>query len=223
MDELQMEVLTKVRTVLGSGSVTGDEEVMRLIIESIFKDRRSDGLSMEEVRRIAIRLFHKIRSRLGILQPLLDDEMVTEIMVNGPSDIFIERQGSIERYELCFDSTEEVEEIMRNIAAFVHREINEMNPIVDARLADGSRVNCVYKNIALNGPVITIRKFSERYMTVKDLADGGTLTVEAGSLLGCLVACGYNIFISGGTSTRQDYISKCTGGFHSMRRTHSCN
>lgn len=96
---------------------------------------------------------------------------------------------------------EELEEVIRNIAGDVHREISEMNPIVDARLPDGSRVNGVYKNIAIGGPILTIRKFSEKYMRMSDLTANGTLNVEAALLLETLVECGYNLFISGGTSS----------------------
>ena len=207
MTDFQTDILAEVRRALGEGRIAGDGEVRDFIIEKIFDDCRSDQLSMEDIDKMAALIFYKVRSRLGILQPLMDDESVSEIMVNGPEDIFIESNGKICRYDFTFDNVEEVEEIMRNIASFVHREINEMNPIVDARLADGSRVNCVYKNIALNGPVITIRKFSDQYMTMDNLMEGGTLSGDACTLLKCLVACGCNIFISGGTSTRQDYVS----------------
>ena len=122
-------------------------------------------------------------------------------MVNGPENIFAERQGKIKRWPLSFDSREELTEIIRNIAGDVHREISEMNPIVDARLADGSRVNSVYSNVAINGPILTIRKFSDKYMTMEDLIKNGTLTAKAALLLKTLVECGYNIFVSGGTSS----------------------
>ena len=111
----------------------------------------------------------------------------------------MEKNGEIVPYPASFQSVEELEEIMRNIAAQVHREINEMHPIVDARLPDGSRVNGVYKNVAVNGPILTIRKFSERYMTLTDLVGNETVSKEGAFLLATVVACGYNLFISGGT------------------------
>lgn len=199
-------MLYQVRSLLGKEEMT-DEEVREMIIEEVFKDIRCNEYSFQQLGMLIQRIFYRTRSRLGILQPLMEDEKVSEIMANGPRDIFVERMGKIEKSKFFFGSAEEMEDVMRNVAAFVHREFNEMNPIVDARLKDGSRVNCVHKNIALNGPVITIRKFSEQYMTMKDLIDGGTVTAEAADLLFCLVACGYNIFVSGGTSTRQDHIS----------------
>ncbi|HYE69561.1 MAG TPA: ATPase, T2SS/T4P/T4SS family, partial [Anaerovoracaceae bacterium] len=121
--------------------------------------------------------------------------------VNGIDNIFIERKGKIERLDLHFETKEDLEEIIRRIAAKVHREINELNPIVDARLDDGSRVNAVYKNIALNGPILTIRRFPESRILMEDLLRMGTITEEAAEFLKALVQSGYNIFISGGTSS----------------------
>ena len=139
--------------------------------------------------------------KLGILDPLVKDEDISEIMVNGKDKIFYEKYGKVSEYGLGFETTEDLEEVMRNIAGSVHREINELNPIVDARLEDGSRVNGVYKNVALNGPILTIRKFSDRFLTMDDLVKNGTMTEKESAFLGSLVACGYNLFISGGTSS----------------------
>ncbi|MDD3168874.1 MAG: CpaF family protein, partial [Eubacteriales bacterium] len=129
------------------------------------------------------------------------DKEVSEIMVNGIDHIFIEKKGKIEKLDLHFESIDDLEEIIRRIAAKVHREINEMNPIVDARLDDGSRVNAVYKNVALNGPILTIRRFPENRITMEDLLRIETITGEAAEFLKILVKSGYNIFISGGTSS----------------------
>lgn len=201
MEHFMKEKLETVRDALGRGMVADDEEALELIVNLVFEDRRADRFCIEELELLIKKLFYKTRCRLGILQPLMEDSEVTEIMVNGPNHVFVERNGKMERYGIEFDSVEEVEEIMRGIAAQVHREINELQPIVDARLADGSRVNGVYKNVAVNGPILTIRKFSERYMTLESLIAGGTISAEGGRLLALLVACGYNIFISGGTSS----------------------
>ena len=193
--------LRTVRERLGSEKEIDDFKAMKLIIQTIFDDERNLRFSHEEIEETINRIFYKTRRRLGILHPLIEDPEVSEIMVNGPDKIFVERKGKIEKYPMCFDSTEELEEVMRNIAGEVHREINERSPIVDARLADGSRVNGVYKNIALNGPILTIRKFSENYMRMEDLVGNGTLTEEAACFLKELVRNGYNIFVSGGTSS----------------------
>ncbi len=189
------------RRRLGSGARMDDYEAMRCIIETIFDDEESRFFSSDEIDSVIQKIFYKTRRKLGILQPLVDDKDISEIMVNGPGDIFIEKQGHMERCGLAFDSTEELEEVMRSIVGEVHREINEKNPIVDARLPDGSRVNGVYKNIALNGPILTIRKFSENYMRMEDLVHNGTLSENGAKLLRMLVRCGYNIFVSGGTSS----------------------
>ncbi|MGX8774173.1 MAG: CpaF family protein, partial [Bacillota bacterium] len=112
-----------------------------------------------------------------------------------------ERAGVITKAPVAFDSGEDLQELIRRIAGRVHREINELNPIVDARLSDGSRVNAVYGNIALNGPILTIRKFPERVMTMGDFIRNGTVSLECARALNVLVRCGYNCFVSGGTSS----------------------
>lgn len=150
---------------------------------------------------IVYKLFYKTRSRLNILKPLIDDEKVSEIMVNNYNSIFFEKNGEIRNYNLHFDNEEEVEEVLQSIAGQVNREINELNPILDARLPDGSRVNGVFKNIAVTGPSITIRKFSKDVMSMDDLIKNGTITAEGAVLLKVFVKCGYNIFVSGATSS----------------------
>ena len=195
------EKTEEVRNQLGAAENMDDDVAMDYIIMSVFDDERSSYFSDNQLNIIIDSIFYKTRRRLGILQPLIEDESVSEIMVNGPEDIFVEKEGKIERYAHTFDSTEELEEVIRNIAGDVHREINERNPIVDARLEDGSRVSGVYKNIAINGPILTIRKFSDKYMKMEDLIYNGTISADGAELLKNLVSCGYNIFVSGGTSS----------------------
>lgn len=201
LDEFADEKTALVRERLGKEEKVSDCDAMRCIIESIYDDPKYREFSEEETDDTIRRIFFRTRRKLGILQPLIDDEEISEIMVNGPKNIFIEKGGNIQRYSQVFASTEELEEVMRNIVGEVHREINELNPIVDARLADGSRVSGVYKNIAINGPILTIRKFSEKYMKMSDLTENGTINPEGAELLKILVASGYNIFVSGGTSS----------------------
>ena len=179
--------LHNVRRRFAAEETLDDRRAMEIIAEEVFGDEESGNFDDETADRIIQKIFLKTRRRLGILQPLLEDRQVTEIMVNGPEHIFAERQGKIERWPLYFDSPDELAEIIRNIAGDVHREISELNPIVDARLADGSRVNSVYSNVAINGPILTIRKFSDNYMTMEDLAGNGTVTPEAALLLRTLV------------------------------------
>lgn len=168
-----------------------------VIIETVFRKDEARELGWEELDELIQSTYLMTRGKLGILDPLAEDEDVTEIMVNGKDSIFYEKNGRIERYGLSFNTTEDLEEVMRNIAGSVHREINELNPIVDARLEDGSRVNGVYKNIALNGPILTIRKFSGKYITMDDLVGNGTVTDRQAEFLRALVESGYNLFISG--------------------------
>ena len=171
---------------------------------------------VNECREISEWIRYRMRSKLGILEPYVRDEKVSEIMVNGYGEIFTERADGIRKEEVAFEDRDELEEIMRNIAASVHREINELNPILDARLSDGSRVNAVFENISPDGAALTVRKFSKEHISIKKMTESGTLTPECGKFLRSLVRSGYNIFISGGTSSGKttflnalaDYIPK---------------
>ncbi len=178
-----------------------DEDAYEMIVHTVFSDPESEMENDEELDSVIRKITYMTRGKLGILDPLAEDEEISEIMVNGKDDIFYEKNGRVFRYDMEFETTEELEDVMRNIASRVHREINELNPIVDARLEDGSRVNGVYKNVAVNGPILTIRKFSDKYMTMEDLVSNGTMTEREAEFLTSLVACGYNLFISGGTSS----------------------
>ena len=201
MEEFLKRKLKEAREILGKGGFAGDEDALACIETLVFRDRDAGQFSVSQLEAAVHKIFHKTRSRLGILQPLMEDPLVTEIMVNGPFHIFTEREGRLQRCPMAFDSVEELEEIMRNAAAQVHREINELSPIVDARLPDGSRISGVYKNVAVNGPILTIRRFSRSYMTMDSLVEAGAITEQGAALMACLTACGCNIFVSGGTSS----------------------
>lgn len=138
---------------------------------------------------------------LDILQELIDDSSITEIMVNGPKDIFIEKNGILTKTDLAFESPERLNNIIQQIVSYSNRRVNEMSPITDARLKDGSRVNIVLNPIAIDGPTITIRKFQNAPLSVERLISLGSITKEAADFLEKLVVTGYNIFISGGTSS----------------------
>ncbi|MGI6211213.1 MAG: CpaF family protein [Anaerovoracaceae bacterium] len=176
------------------------DEVCRRIIEQCVLEAR-DELSVADAVALTEMIFDRTRSRMGVIRKLVEDETVSEIMVNGAGSIFYEDPDGIHRSEILFDSTEELEELIRGIAGRVHREINELNPILDARLEDGSRVNAVYKNIVAEGPVLTIRKFARERITMQEMIERGTVTAECAEYLRTLVLCGYNVFISGGTSS----------------------
>ena len=178
-----------------------DSEVWELIEDFVLNDHRTEGMSFREQSEIISNIFNITRKDLDLLQPYADDKEVSEIMVNGTDSIFIEKNGSIRKLDIRFETTDDLEEIIRRIAARVHREINELNPIVDARLEDGSRVHAVYKNVALNGPILTIRRFPENRISMEGLIRRGTISREAAEFLEILVKAGYNIFISGGTSS----------------------
>ena len=179
--------------------VSSDEEALKMIEELalIYKNEIPLGRLIFMVDRI----HGKLRGQLGPISYLLEDGDISEIMVNGAERVFIERNGKIELLDEEFDSTQELDQVIRRIAASVRREINEMNPILDARLKDGSRVNAVLSNVALDGPALTIRKFRHRKITIGEMIETGELSLEAGEVLEALVASGYNIFVSGGTSS----------------------
>lgn len=196
------EITEGVRSMINSREEQlSDGEVLELIENFILEDPRTECLNFREKSEVISSIFNITRKDLDLLQPYADDRDVSEIMVNGTDSIFIEKNGRVVKLNIRFETTEDLEEIIRRIAARVHREINELNPIVDARLEDGSRVHAVYKNVAINGPILTIRRFPENRISMEGLIKIGTISREAAEFLKTLVKAGYNIFISGGTSS----------------------
>ncbi len=181
------------------GAQAGDETVMRLCEAAVLS--AGPGIPYRRRAELARLVFCALRRELEVLQDLADDPEVTEIMVNGPDHIFIERCGRTVRADLSFETRERLEQVIQRLAARVGREMNELHPIVDARLSDGSRVNAVHAGIAIDGPVLTIRKFNRSRMTMEDLIRQGDISGEAAALLQLLTRAGYNIFVSGGTSS----------------------
>ena len=145
-----------------------DEEVLALIDEEILRQSREEYLLLSEKLRLRRELFNGMR-RLDILQELIEDPEVTEIMVNGPDDIFVEKKGRLFRWDRRFSSRTQLEDVVQQIVSFCNRSVSKANPIADARLADGSRVNIVLDPVALNGPVITIRRFPEEPVRIAQL------------------------------------------------------
>ncbi|NDL66692.1 CpaF family protein [Clostridiales bacterium F-3ap] len=182
------------------GTPPDDTHVAGLIDASIQEWRGTEPVTLDERIGIFSGIFNSLR-RLDLLQPLLDDDAVTEIMVNGPSEIFVEKDGRMYREEVEFDNKEKLEDLIQRIVSRVNRVVNEKNPICDARLEDGSRVNIVLPPAALDGPVVTIRKFPDNPLTMERLVEKGTLERDAAVFLERMVKAKYNIFISGGTGT----------------------
>lgn len=177
---------------------TGEEELQEIIREVLEEARRKDFFSLSEKIRLGRELFNAFR-RLDILQDLIEDNAVTEIMVNGTENIFYEKEGRLFRSERRFLSEDRLFDVIQQIAGEADRYVNEASPVVDARLPDGSRVNVVLKPVAVNGPVLTIRKFPSEAITMEHLVSIESLTDEAAEMIKKLVRSRYNIFISGGT------------------------
>ena len=194
------EIKNNVLQLIDLSRETGDEELYSIIDAEIKSFCSDKPLNVIERRRLRKEVFSSIRE-LDVLQPLLEDENVTEIMVNGPDDIFVERLGQIKRYEDSFFSRSKLEDVIQQIVAGCNRSVNEANPIADARLKSGARVNIVLSPVALNGPAITIRRFPNERITMDKLIDLNALSLEVAEFIKKLVISGYNIFISGGTGS----------------------
>ena len=175
-----------------------DDDIQAAIAQIVAEESKKKYLSLTEKKEIMEGVFNSMRG-LDVLQPLVDDPSITEIMINGPDHIFIEQNGRLYQKNISFGTNEKLENVILNIVSKVNRTVNEANPIVDARLLDGSRVNVVLPPIALDGPTVTIRKFPEDPMTMEKLIGYGSLTQEAAQVLERMVQAKYNIFISGGT------------------------
>ena len=173
-----------------------DEMLMKCINEKLLE--YPEYISFKDKVRLQREIYNSLR-RFDILSELLEDESITDIMVNGPENIFIDKSGKMVKTDYSFESAEKLDNVIQHIVASHNRIVNESNPIVDARMPDGSRVNIVLPPIAINGPVITIRKFPKMDFTMDKFIEMGTITGEAAHFLQILVEAKYNVFISGGT------------------------
>ena len=196
--EERQKIRRMVLEQIPSDSELQERQLLQLIDENIRRAGGENYLRFGDRKKLRTNIYNSMR-RLDVLQELLEDENITEIMVNGPEHIFIEQKGRMMETGLIFDSHERLGDIAQQIASQGNRIVNETNPILDVRLTDGSRVNIVMPPIALEGPVITIRKFQKDPLTMSKLTDMGALTEEAAEVLRKLVEAKYNIFISGGT------------------------
>jgi Flp pilus assembly protein, ATPase CpaF len=177
-----------------------DSEVYEYIDNLIIRTSKEQYITLEKKEKLRKSLFDSVR-KLDILQDLLEDSSITEIMVNGIENIFIEKRGTIYKYHKKFANQNKLEDVIQQIVAKCNRVVNAANPIVDARLQNGDRVNIVLPPAALNGPILTIRRFPEKPITIEELVSWKSLTIEAVKFLENLVIAGYNIFISGGTGS----------------------
>ncbi len=177
-----------------------DDEMKELIDGLLTGEGKRIPLSLSEKEKLRKELFFAVR-KLDVLQELVDDTQITEIMINGPEHIFIEKKGLLSRLEQKFESKEKLEDVIQQIVAACNRVVNEASPMVDARLENGARVNVVLSPVALNGPIVTIRRFPDKPIAMEDLLTFGSVTREVCGFLQKLVKAKYNIFISGGTGS----------------------
>ncbi len=196
--EERQKIRRMVLEQIPSDSELQEGQLLQLIDENIQRVSGESYLRFADRKKLRTSIYNSMR-RLDVLQELLEDENITEIMVNGPDHIFIEQKGQMMETGLVFDSQERLSDIAQQIASEGNRIVNETSPILDVRLADGSRVNIVMPPVAMDGPVITIRKFPRDPLTMDRLTEMGALTEEAAEVLRKLVEAKYNIFISGGT------------------------
>lgn len=197
---LEKELHEQILKRLDLTKEASDEELLDFINEVIEEKSKEEFIPLHEKATLGRELFNAFR-KLDILQDLLEDDEITEIMINGTENIFIEKDGKMQVSEKRFFSKGKLEDIVQQMVASCNRMVNEASPIVDARLGDGSRVNVVLPPVALNGPIVTIRKFPKSRITMKELLEYETLDDETAAFLIKMVCAGYNIFISGGTGT----------------------
>jgi len=207
-EALYQEILGKIDL----SEIPDDADFQEMIRESVKSAALREGLSLRTQIQLGKSLFNSFR-KLDLLQELIEDRGITEIMVNGPNAIFIEKRGRLERFDQVFASSQKLEDVIQQIAAGSNRMVNEFSPIVDARLEDGSRVNVVLPPVAVNGPILTIRKFPENPMMMTDLISLGAISEEAAEFLKSLVKARYNFFISGGTGAGKTTFLNALSGY----------
>lgn len=199
-DEIKKQLKERLASGIDYSRETSDEEIQEMIDALLIEEGKRRYLSLTDKAQLRRELFHAVR-KLDILQGLVDDSSITEIMINGPDHIFVEKKGRLLHLDLKFESREKLEDVIQQIVAACNRVVNEASPIVDARLENGARVNVVLSPVALNGPIVTIRRFPDRPVTMEDLVSFGSIPKAVCTWLAKLVRAKYNIFISGGTGS----------------------
>ena len=210
-ESIYVQLKNEIRDKLSDLRNIDDEELYRIIDSEIIHKEHSFYIPLEEKLNIRSSLFDSFR-RLDILQELLDSKDITEIMVNGKDDIFVEKCGKVIKWDKSFVSNEVLEDMIQQIVSKVNRVVNVSSPIADARLSDGSRVHIVLPPISLDGPIITIRKFPEA-ISMERMILYKTLSEECAKFLEMLVCSGYNIFISGGTNSGKTTFLNALSGY----------
>lgn len=206
--KLRLEILEQ----LDYGRELEDEEVLEQIDKAILQQEELRRMPVEISSKLRLDLFDSLR-RLDILQNLVEDASITEIMINGPDNVFIEKEGRLSRLDTGFESVEKLKDVIQQIVAGCNRVVNEASPIVDARLKNGARVNVVLSPIALNGPIVTIRRFPDKPITMEGLIQKKSLPPQVAEFLKRLVTAKYNIFISGGTGSGKTTFLNVLSGF----------
>lgn len=212
MNNLEDEIRYAVMDEIDLTSEISDEEIRELIRNQIIQISRQRPVSLKERISAENHVFNSLR-KLDVLEDLLSDESITEIMINGPDTIFIEKNGRVMLSDEHFSSEEKLNDIIQNIVAVNNKIVNESNPIVDTRLSDGSRVNIVLKPAAVDYSIISIRKFPKEQMTMARLESFGSISKEQIEFLEKLVKAGYNIFVSGGTGSGKTSFLNALGEF----------
>ena len=199
MNELKQEIKSRLLEKLDHSMEMEDEAVQELVENEVWLMGKETYIPLAEKKRLCREIYYAIR-KYDVLQELLEDETVTEIMVNGPDHIFIEKEGRLQQWQTAFESEDKLLDVIQKIVAKANRVVNESSPIVDARLF-GSRVHVVLPPVALNGPILTIRRFGKTPLLIPELLRIGSVSQEICTFLEKLVIAGYNIFISGGTGS----------------------
>ena len=199
MNKLKQEIKSRLLEKLDHSMEMEDEAVQELVENEVWLMGKETYIPLAEKKRLCREIYYAIR-KYDVLQELLEDETVTEIMVNGPDHIFIEKEGRLQQWQTAFESEDKLLDVIQQIVAKANRVVNESSPIVDARLF-GSRVHVVLPPVALNGPILTIRRFGKTPLLIPELLRLGSVSQEICTFLEKLVIAGYNIFISGGTGS----------------------
>ena len=189
-----------------------DEEIQKLIRSKIIELAKIQPISLTDRKKVEGHVFNSLR-KLDVLEDLLKDEEITEIMINGPKNIFVEKNGRVEKSKEQFSSEEKLNDVIQSIVASTNKIVNESNPIVDTRLSDGSRINIVLPPAAVDYSILSIRKFPKEQMTMERLKSYGSISDEQIEFLKKLVISGYNIFVSGGTGSGKTSFLNALGEF----------